>query len=222
MAFLATIKEWLSKALALLDYIISILRVKLAFLKPLSPSDAPKWWIYINGTCCIGTAMFFMLGWMDDKSTGYQFCESYYIPFNLLICFIWFAEAGLWMLFDDDEESPAWHKLGELGLAVFFVGDSLLWLYGSWVLEEELKTGEILLYSAIDFFIYLFYLVLAIRSEAKVALAAIEEEANNSRANNTNDNAEKSVASIADTESGGVVATSSEKPDATTDFKLLT
>ena len=221
MAFLATIKQWLSKALALLDYIISILRVKLSFLKPLSPTDAPTWWIYINGACCIGTAMFFMLGWMDAKSAGYQFCENYYIPFNLLICLIWFGEAGMWMLFDEDEASPAWHKLGEVGLAVFFLGDSILWLYGSWVLEEELKTGEILLYSAIDFFIYLFYLVLAIRSEAKVALASIEEEANNSRAN-SNTIAEKSVSSTVDAESGAVGTTSSEKPDATTDFKLLT
>ena len=216
MAIVATIKEWVSRALALLDYIISILRVKLAFMKPISPTDAPKYWIYINGTCCIVTAMFFLLGWLPAKSFGYQVCETYYIPYNLVICIVWLLEAALWMLFD--EEGEAWHTLGEFGLAVFFVFDGIFWLYGSWVLEEELKTSEIILYTAIDFFIYLFYLVLAIRAEAKVALAH-DEARRTGGTTSTGDDAIKQQG--ADAESGAGVPPSDQK-EATTDFKLLT
>ena len=213
MTLLETLKAWLGKALALLDYIVSVLRVQLAFLRPLSPSVASKSWIVINGTCCIVTAVFFLLGWLPHKSTGYIFCETYYIPYNLVICVLWLAEAGLWMLFDED--TAPWHKLGELGLAVFFVGDSIVWLYGRWYLREELPRSEILLYSAIDFFIYLFYLVLAVRQEAKAALAKAEEQRGDSN-NGVNAATTTTNADIL----GNNTATSDQK-EAITSYEIL-
>lgn len=113
---------------------------------------------------------------MEDQSIGYQFALAWYIPYNLLICVIWFAEAGLWMLFD--EASPAWHKLGEVGLAFFFVFDGIAYLYEWKVLGYPLHRDEILIYTVIDFLIYLFYLALAIREEAK---SQVEQQQNEQR-----------------------------------------
>lgn len=108
----------------------------------------------------------------------------------------------MWLLFDDTEQeeeescsSSYWYNLAELSLAIFFVCDSLVWLYGSWFLNEELTRSEIIIYSAIDFVIYSFYLGLAIR-------ALLGKEGNTSW---------KDVG-------GGA----SEQKEANSDFKLLT
>ena len=170
----AWLKALIAKALALLDCILEYLRQKLHFLKPWSPSIAPTKWIFINASCCMVTFMFFLLGWMEENTAGYQFALDYYVPYNLFICVIWFAEAGLWILFD--QATPAWHKLGELGLAFFFVFDGMFYLYEWKFLGYALERREILIYTVIDFFIYLFYLVLAIREEAKAQLEQHQEE----------------------------------------------
>jgi len=170
----AFVQEWIGRAFALLDRLVGILRNKLVFLKKWSPSFAPKKWIYINGTCCILTAMFFLLGCLPEKVLGFHFAEMTYVPFNLIVCIIWFAEASLWMIFD--EESKPWHKLGELSLAIFFVIDGLVWVFEWIAMETPLKGWEIVLYSAIDFLIYLFYLVLAIREEGKAALKQMGDQ----------------------------------------------
>jgi hypothetical protein len=192
------IKEWIAKALDLLDRILEVLRGHLPCLKPYSPSEAPTKWIYINGACCMITAMFFLLGALPNKTIGYQTAETYYVPFNLLICMIWFAEASMWMIFDQDE--PAWHKIGELGMASFFIVDAIIWVYEWLFTAFELHQKEILIYTAIDFFIYLFYLALAIRTQAKALLKEQQGEG--------------------DVECSGKGGTSNEK-DTKTDFKLM-
>jgi hypothetical protein len=193
------IRTLLAKAVALLDYLVDFFRGRLHFLKPLSPSLAPTHWIYINGSCCICTFMFFLLGWMEEKSHGYQFALDWYIPYNLLICVVWFVEAALWMLFD--EASPAWHKLGELGLAFFFVFDGIFYLYEWKILGVALDRKEILIYTVIDFCIYLFYLLLAIREEAKAEQLSLSNADNDTTHDTGKD--------------------TSEQGEANTDFKML-
>lgn len=195
-------KELAAKALALMDRLLEVLRDKLHFLKPYSPSFAPTKWIYINGACCMITAMFFLLGMMTEKSMGYQAADTFYIPFNLAICLTWFVEASLWMIFD--EEGPAWHKIGELGLAAFFILDGMVWIY-EWAFEGiKLHRREILIYTAIDFFIYLFYLCLAIRAEAKATEKELAQGEEGS----------------GDVEASAVPA-SEDKKEAETEFKLM-
>jgi hypothetical protein len=117
------------------------------------------------------TAMFFLLGWLPKQTIGYDFAHMFYIPFNMIFCVIWFLEISLWMLFDED--SPAWHKLCELLIAIFFCVDGFLWICGWLLLDEELENKSMLIYTALDFFVYLFYLMLAIRAEARAAMKAL-------------------------------------------------
>jgi hypothetical protein len=164
------IKEWINKALIILDWILDIVRPKLSCLRPWAPTLTPVTWIYVNGSCCMSTAMFFLLGWLPKQTIGYDFAHLFYIPFNLIICVIWFVEISLWMLFDED--SPAWHKLAELLISMFFCVDGIIWVFGWLVLDEELENKMMLIYTALDFFVYLFYLMLAIRAEARAAMKA--------------------------------------------------
>jgi len=163
------IKELINWALALLEKVLAILRLKLACFESTSPPGAPKLWIYINGASCIVTGMFFLLGCLDHNTYVYHLAEIFYIPCNLLFCLLWVFEAAGWMIFD--EEEPAWHKLPELLLAGFFILDGIAWVYEWAFTDLDLERKEILIYAAIDFFIYGFYLVLAIKAEAKKSLA---------------------------------------------------
>ena len=197
------ISEWINKFLVKVDWFLDLVRPKLSFVRPWAPTHSPVTWIYINGSCCMSTAMFFLLGWLPKQTIGYDFAHLFYIPFNLVICVIWFLEIFFWMLFDDD--SPSWHKLGELAVAIFFCVDGFLWICGWLVFDEELENRAMLIYTALDFFVYLFYLMLAIRAEARAALKA-----------------QLTAQDIEGTE-GVQIPALSDGPKATeTDFKLMT
>lgn len=195
------IKEWINKALIILDWILDIVRPYVSFLRPWAPTHSPVTWIYINGSCCMLTSMFFLLGWLPKQTIGYDFAHLFYIPFNLIFCVIWFVEISLWMLFDD--ESPAWHKLGELLISIFFCVDGFIWIFGWLVLDEALENRAMLIYTALDFFVYLFYLMLAIRAEARAALKA-----------------QVTAQDLEDTEIVQMSATDAPK-ETETDFKLM-
>ncbi|CAB9512980.1 expressed unknown protein [Seminavis robusta] len=111
------------------------------------------------------------------------------------------------MIFDEDE--PAWHKLGEVVLSVFFVLDGIMWVYGWLFLEEPLANKELLIYTAIDFAIYLFYLVLAIRAEAKATHEALLAQ-------------QKAQDLEAAAAAGNVLPPSDQPQETETDFKLMT
>ncbi|CAB9519648.1 expressed unknown protein [Seminavis robusta] len=151
--------------------------------------------------------MYFLLGWLPKNTIGYEFAQVTYIPANLLFCGLWFFEASLWMIFDEDE--PAWHKLGEVVLSVFFVLDGIMWVYGWLFLEEPLANKELLIYTAIDFAIYLFYLVLAIRAEAKATHEALLAQ-------------QKAQDLEAAAAAGNVLPPSDQPQETETDFKLMT
>lgn len=134
-----------------------------SWAEPLSPTAAPKAWILINGVCCLATAAFFALAWMPLDSQAYHLAEAYYVPFNMLVCLLWMAEAALWMLFDQGES--IWQKTGELALAAYFIFDGLVYCYEWAILGTLPQAQDILFYSSIDVAMYLYYFLIAAEPE---------------------------------------------------------
>lgn len=122
----------------------------ISWAKPISPTCAPRPWFCINVACCLGTAAFLVFGLQRNATV-----ELWYVPFNMIICVSWLAEAALWMLFDKGD--ALWQKSFELSLAMYYIVDGTIYYY-DWAVRGIPPTySDVIFYSVIDILIYVYY-----------------------------------------------------------------
>lgn len=131
-----------------------------------SPIRVPLLWIVLNAICCLLVG-YVLLDALIQGCDVEEVKESYLV-YNFVICVIWVAEAGLYVL---EEKERGWQTWVEFVAALYFVVDC-----GVAVLQwhlQHIKSWEIYFDSGLDFVFYIYYLVQATRTWYKQRAQAL-------------------------------------------------